>query len=694
MPPEVFTEIATHLLPADMLALSRSNKFFRNLFMSRTSQRFWQSAISNVLTLPPCPPDLNEPQYISLIYSKTCSNCGARVLRRMDPYLHVRLCNPCCDKVIMEMPLNCPLIQFLPRSSEIRVPPPGCVHTLQSEFAKIKDAAKKYTDEDAFAEWQRKTFEEIRERQTHGLVLESFLSVMEEEREIELYKLKCQREAQIKTRLQDEGWSTRDMEPSPTNRMEWNKLVSQPKLITNRIWANLYPKLLPLLGSNRVYNDLLDKEARRGGRVRKLHTLVSTVQKALPPLVSLQLKHSSEDIKPSKSSACMSAVSEAVYSSLDYPGVKIAPPFPTMAEFLTWPMIKRLVDNDMSLEDVETRFEEIRDEFDAAVVEWRDKVERDLVEIWNADWDAEEGNPSTSNKERNPAKTEENANGPTVHNRNSATNSAHGSADFVLPEFVATYSMPDGTTTTNLSDLSPNLQLLLRADTIFDSVHFNDSYPSLLYRVGSVNLLFPDSGSSSFGERWDPSIIQRDEEGSAAANRLLARIGRSGASTAEMQALGERFRCGRCIRMPDTWEQLVQHYAAQQKQWKRAQVKIAAEPEFGFVFNNTHDPEPGNKRPVVHFMTNEAAPDNLGVDAIHNMDVMTCALCDGMGIQAEYYYGANSIEDPMKQHLHDVHGVMEAEYGVHFRLWEYNPEFSSSFGSDEGSYDGEEGWLF
>ncbi|KAG8709914.1 hypothetical protein FRC09_000406, partial [Ceratobasidium sp. 395] len=55
MPPEVFNEIATHLTPPDLLSLARLNKFFRKMFMSRSSQRIWRTTFGNVLKLPGCP---------------------------------------------------------------------------------------------------------------------------------------------------------------------------------------------------------------------------------------------------------------------------------------------------------------------------------------------------------------------------------------------------------------------------------------------------------------------------------------------------------------------------------------------------------------------------------------------------------------------------------------------------------------
>ncbi|KAF8597363.1 hypothetical protein BDV93DRAFT_453056, partial [Ceratobasidium sp. AG-I] len=67
--------IASHLTPAELLFLARSSKFFRKMFMSRSSINTWRSAFGNVPGLPPCPPELCEPQYASLLFSKSCSVC-------------------------------------------------------------------------------------------------------------------------------------------------------------------------------------------------------------------------------------------------------------------------------------------------------------------------------------------------------------------------------------------------------------------------------------------------------------------------------------------------------------------------------------------------------------------------------------------------------------------------------------------
>lgn len=53
--------------------LARSNKFFWNLLMHRSAIHIWHGVMRNVPDLPPCPPDMSEPQYLALIYSRNCS---------------------------------------------------------------------------------------------------------------------------------------------------------------------------------------------------------------------------------------------------------------------------------------------------------------------------------------------------------------------------------------------------------------------------------------------------------------------------------------------------------------------------------------------------------------------------------------------------------------------------------------------
>ncbi|KAG9092676.1 hypothetical protein FRC06_011832 [Ceratobasidium sp. 370] len=235
------------------------------------------------------------------------------------------------------------------------------------------------------------------------------------------------------------------------------------------------------------------------------------------------------------------------------------------------------------------------------------------------------------------------------------------------------------------------MQILLRADTMFRSPSFYHTYPALVPTAAPFGVILGAPDEDPYGQRWDASKVTRDAEGSAIAKELLARVGRSGATSAEMQALGIKFRCGRCIQtLPESWVGLVSHYTVEQSRWKQALEKIGEDPKSQFVFNTTHDLGSSNVKPFAHFMTRQAAADFTIQNALNDLYMMTCKPCERVGIQARYFHTfSDGVEGPMVQHLRDVHNIMQAIPGLHFQRWEFDPDFFNPFAfeSDEDEED-------
>ncbi|KAG8792366.1 hypothetical protein FRC12_006292 [Ceratobasidium sp. 428] len=730
MPPEVFNEIAIHLMPVDLLSLARSNKFFRNIFMSRSSHHLWRAAFSHLPGLPPCPSDLSEPQYASLLFSKTCSSCGARVLRRMDPFLHVRLCNPCRDEQIAEIWESDDFLQLVPRSDVIKAAGDGFMYTLRSEYQMVR---KRANGKQSFFTWRETRAKEMDEWHERADELEMYLDRVELDRESELEDLKEKRVEDIETRLVEKGWTKRDAITSPENAAEWNKLVWQPKPMTDRIWNNLYPKLVPMLESNRAYHERVDKEQRQQSRIIRIGGLVTKSRLDLPPLVHVTLKHppESEDAsEPStpESNASESSTSESSTSESntfesdiadildlshlapDNIDVKAERPFPTMAEFLAWPMVKSIVENDTSADDAERSFNDIREEFSRAVVEWRDKIEQDLIDKWNAGQPEDHGDEMKSEPsvkkgkgkavaragtKRNTRKTQ----GRASMTKSASTGPSHDSIELVLPELVVTFTKPDGTTTTDISELSPNMQTLLRADTMFQTLREDHTYPALLPPMGPFKVTgAPDR--FTLGEHWSVSdAVTRDLELSGIAKEFLARTGRPDATSVEMRAIGSRFKCGRCVQtLPQAWEDLVHHYGLEQKRWKQAQVIMKGNTKSQFAFHNIHELEQSNAKPFAQLITTEAVAESFLESAMHERSLMVCKPCESMGVDAKYhhiFHTGTGIQSPMVHHLRDVHDIEHAIFGLHFVRWFVDPEYLADvmeLGTDEEDYDSEDPW--
>ncbi|KAG8734631.1 hypothetical protein FRC11_003831 [Ceratobasidium sp. 423] len=109
--------------------------------------------------------------------------------------------------------------------------------------------------------------------------LTKFLDALEAKKEDEKELLRTRR-VQIKERLLALGWESGDLKIHPRCEvvMEWDDLLEmpeQPKPLTDRIWKNLYPKLKPLLETNR--EDRLER-ARLKRAVRRRHCLAPSPQ--------------------------------------------------------------------------------------------------------------------------------------------------------------------------------------------------------------------------------------------------------------------------------------------------------------------------------------------------------------------------------------------------------------------------------
>ncbi|KAG8917340.1 hypothetical protein FRC02_003169 [Tulasnella sp. 418] len=68
----------------------------RCILMSKSAKHIWRSARENQLpTLPPCPDDLSEPQYIALLFTNICQVCGANRAQRLHVTMRTRCCASC-----------------------------------------------------------------------------------------------------------------------------------------------------------------------------------------------------------------------------------------------------------------------------------------------------------------------------------------------------------------------------------------------------------------------------------------------------------------------------------------------------------------------------------------------------------------------------------------------------------------------
>ncbi|KAG8726184.1 hypothetical protein FRC11_000654, partial [Ceratobasidium sp. 423] len=512
----------------------------------------WHGAMKNVKGLPPCPPNMSEPHYLALLFSKTCSACGAPARVNMDPVLFVRLCGPCRNTRLM--PLDAVPIMLMPwiLYSGTIVPPKrrsAGGYVLREELSGLLvqyEEKKRAKDKAALEAWVKEREEILDTRRDQALVLTRFMDALERDRERELGDTKSARRSEIKRRLADMGWTEKDMDFGwwSSQQRTWYDLVLQPKPLTERIWANLQPKLIPLLETNREERLSMERDTRRSERKNRLVDLFLDIQKKDSSV--LELKAPNPVLRLSSTMPTISFTHRG--------------PFPDLAHTFDWPVVKNLYETDSSVEDMEATFEEHREEIEAMVAEWRDRIH--------------------------------------THLANELRDGYESQGEVLRPTIAILNNDPDP-----LANVSDDLKLLLRADSFFRKTVSSYLSQPLSYGtiLSSERLNGIQSVYGSTTTRAAPSLdnIHWHPEAHEVARGLLADLGRPDASYLEMKGVGSVFACGRCHETEvRNWEGMVQHYIEQKQLHAKIQedeTLVAEE----ITYNDVHDSELFTDLPMI-----------------------------------------------------------------------------------------------
>ncbi|CAE6467598.1 unnamed protein product [Rhizoctonia solani] len=658
MPIDIFTEIASHLLPGDIVSLARSNKFFRNLLMHRSAMHIWHGAMRNVPGLPACPPGMSEPHYLSLLFSKTCSMCGGVARGRMDPVLLVRLCGPCRNANLVSLDdLPVALMSLISRSATSAPATKrrsAGLFVLREEFTRVlAEYEEKKQSTSTLDAWNKERKEIVEKRRKQAQELTSFLLACELDRETELENAKTARLSEIKRRLTKKGWSEKEMEFGwwSSKQRDWNALVFQPKPLTDRIWANIQPKLISFLETNREERLRVERDARKTSRWARLSELLMGIKTQNASKLRFEVQRQAPSSSGPKTTTT----------------VILQAPFPDFTCTLEWPVVKNLYETDSTAMEMKVKFEEHQEEIEALITEWQNKIQS--------------------------------------HFANLVRDGSEVQGAILQPTTIVCANDSDP-----FADMSDDLKLLLRADTLF----YKPSLPLSLKRpltydtvirteglMGRYNALSTGITTASTTPKLDHMRFYTEAQ--EIARSLLADMGKPGASYVEMKGVGTDFTCGRChVAEPKTWEELVQHYIEQKQLFDNIQQRASSSSHVGITYNNVHDPELYTDRPMVkYYSTTVSQEGGLGTGSRQ-----VCQLCEKLP-------GANKVigsKPDILAHLRDVHGVAEPKVDEHYAAQKlFNPGFwigdydsdDSYYGCDCGnhgrfgsldSYDEEEDW--
>ncbi|CAE7113200.1 unnamed protein product [Rhizoctonia solani] len=708
LPIEVFIEIIRHLALPDVLSLSRSNKFFRQTLMTRSaaSLAIWRAAVENVPGLPPCPKDLCEPQYAALIYSKHCSMCGTSVVKRMDPYLNVRLCKDCIELQfvalnseldLMRLTLNSvthvdeledPMLQLLLYQSTItrkkttRHGMKTCLvrdlDKMNEWFAELLPNAP-YLDEELRAKVMV-LFDAAQDRIKYANSMDIFLRDMAEVRNREIEQLKERRRQDVKRRLEKAGWEEPDWTFPDFVARKWALLVDGCPGLTERGWQKLYPNLVPYLEKNRESHQERSRIIRKGKRLRRIRRLLLGIRNATNLLevdgegleerkggsskdstgvttandtvvnTPSASEHDSDDTKADFDGDADNLNGSTTIS----PSVTIRAPFPPMVDLLKWPIIVKLLEADTDADTMQGKFEALKNEIQEQIQSWRSTVEKELVCMLEA---GTTGSTAPNN--------------PEVGDQEVSLDTPLLELQIELP--ARSHSINHITSAT---------QLLLRADSVFraseDTVaplplyfpelfHILQDRPDNYFSLDFQKLI--DYERPQHGHTWDPSEVVYYPEGAMAAKALLRELGLVDAPQYELQTLGARFTCGSCADSRlRTWNEMVQHYAEATAHASIAE-KAEAFAKKQVKYKNVHSLDIGGKskrkrKPLVTLHSIGDAKILLSTRPRWE-NLVRCNLCVELGVEFQ------SPRDVMRKHVQTGHSqAPKAEHYENMRMYD------------------------
>ncbi|CAE6452406.1 unnamed protein product [Rhizoctonia solani] len=649
MPIDIFTEITAHLPPIDIISLSRANKFFRKLLMDRSAIHIWHTSMRNVRGLPPCPSDLSEPHYLALLFSKHCTMCGQAVRCRMDEILRVRLCVPCREEHLLALDnLQWELRRLVHHSGKI-VPSkrrwgPESEHTLKEEareveqkYQELKDA----NDPSALTEWELQTRSVVEKRLEEATAIRDFLDIIENDREHEIRDMKRERRRNIEDRLIKLGWTKEDMQFSfmSPKRKEWYSLVEQAKPLTERIWSNIQPKLIPILEYNRearLKKELSDRQsARRMGLVQ----LLNDIKKNQAPILDISVRapthiQGSSTSELSGDSSAAGPSNSAELQSENAPQSTPAsggsdsvaePPahtvfrdiFPDIVDALEWPMVKALHEADTSVSQMIQSFAEHKSEIEASIVDWKVDIHARMAEMLRKDED-------------------------------------------VGGESLTSHLIVRKDDSDPFQNLSDDLKLLLRADSLFTSTQPNTqknmitSYDMAIAKSGYRFAFRDGMMSRPYKPPVELTRIRVYTEARRAARIILASMGLENACAAELRSVGRVYACARCHDSGlKTWEELVSHFVEAKEVVARVHEHADKLEALELTYRDVHDPEAFLERPLVKY-----TPEQSGVV----IPIRTCSICSKDPI----IHDVRGTEAKIIEHLQDVHDIAEPKFGTHY----------------------------
>ncbi|KAG8703926.1 hypothetical protein FRC08_002555 [Ceratobasidium sp. 394] len=397
------------------------------------------------------------------------------------------------------------------------------------------------SSEEVLQSWIQARKLELARQEEHTDLVTQFLTTARRNRTKEL---KRNWHEQVEQRLLALGWSQNEADLPREKQGQWRPLASRAQVLTEESWSRLEPVILGFLTTEAEDRVRREREQRSKILEGQFHGLQNDMDTLPDPIVGLPAAE----------------IADTMAKWL---------PIPQYVDALEWPMIRDLLETDVSEAHMVDRFKQHRDEIILLITNWGRQVKREWASILR------EGRRK----------------------------------DGLVPDAPRPRLPASGAGRNLLEDLDPDTCLLLRADSIF--AHRDQS--SIL----SYDILMR-SIQHGFNRFTTPRITRRDlfdltaytfhSEASGIARALLASLGQQDASVPEFNVVfGRWFLCGRCgNRYRMSWMCMVKHYLDMNREyWNKVQPHLHKFSELGIAFKNRHALQSEDTRPLVIYLSGQ-----------------------------------------------------------------------------------------
>lgn len=251
LPLDIIYEILSHLHPAHLLNVSRTNKALRQILMCKNARSVWRSSFANAQDVPPVPDDLTEPQYARLLFDKSCMFCLTPNTSTVAWAARIRSCKRCLPPFCAEEDMfgivellryDVALTQLVPSSRMKDRHGEGRFYPCEEISAVLEAGEEVWNDEDAARPWLKEMVQKCEKREAHGRLLEEWDDRRQDERARELDEIHHQRKNAIYDKLRALGWGEEVVKSDA--KLSSYSAIARAQPLTNYGWQKIMHEVI------------------------------------------------------------------------------------------------------------------------------------------------------------------------------------------------------------------------------------------------------------------------------------------------------------------------------------------------------------------------------------------------------------------------------------------------------------------